>query len=360
MFRFSFATESWTGTTDTKSWKLMPYPKPFEESPARTMSASIRTVGAGEESMAYVHVDLHYPIAALNVPMVKMCLDQGVDVNAKFSDGTTPLMKAVAAAYVFANDNPFWMFPLSRRDARQIVQLLLDHKAEKSPEVWNWTTGRYHWWTRPDWLIEQLLAPSPHPKLCQFISMTDAAWAGEQEELEDMLTQEPELLYVAESHGVSPLGAAVYCNDEWMVDMLLDKGASPLAIAAASNLGVIVRLLLQYGASITVEDPVLGLTPLGYAAREGLYSMCSTLLEHEKIQRPSDKKGTLSKALALAVERGHKNIVTLLVEHGADGPTVQRKNVVDAWPATVHGKRKVSAWLEFESPFVPTSNRRNV
>ncbi|CAN9432139.1 unnamed protein product [Alternaria alternata] len=329
MFRFSSTMESWTGTSNITTWKLMPYPKPSEESPTGTMFASSGTLGALEGRMAYVHVDLHYPIAARNVPMVKMCLDQGADANAKFSDGTTPLTKAVTTAY--EGKKSIMKTPWRRRDARKIVQLLLDHGADKSTEALSLARNSHVSGHQSDWLMEQLLDPSPHANLSQFISITDAVLAGEREKMEDMLTQEPGIWHTLEVHGVSLLGAAVCRNDERMVNMLLDRGASPnaldpmgsspLAIAVASNLEVIARLLLQYGASITVKDPVLGVTPLGYAARGGFYFMCSILLEHEKIQRPADKRETLSKALALAVERSHENIVTLLMDPRYTGKT---------------------------------------
>ena len=219
MFRFSSAMESWTGTNNITAWKLMPYPKPSGEPPTGTMFASSGTSGAGEESMVYDHVDLHYPIEAINVPMVKMCLDLGAEVNAKRSDGKTPLMTAVAVAC----DVRYVCLPLARRDARQIIQLLLDHGAEKSPEARNLTRNS----RGPDWLIEQLLAPSPHPKTCHFISMTDAVLVGDYEKLKDIIKQDPELLHSSEFYGVSPLWIAVYQNDVLMLDMLLGKGASP-------------------------------------------------------------------------------------------------------------------------------------
>ncbi|CAN9452136.1 unnamed protein product [Alternaria sp. RS040] len=328
MFRFNFTTEIWTNTTDIKSWKLMPYPKPSGESPAGTVFASSDTVGAGEESMAYVHVDLNYPITARNVPMVRMCLDQGVDVNTKFSDGLTPLMKAVAAAYQVTTYDSIWEKPWRHRDARQIVQLLLDHGANKSTEALDLARNSHVKWHQSDWLMEQLLDPSPHANLSQFISMMDAVLAGEQEKLEDMLMQEPGIWHVLEAHGISPLGAAVWRNDIRMVSMLLGRGASPnalgpegsspLAIAVASKFETMAQILVQHSADISLIDPVLGLTPLEHAAKEGNHVMCGILLGAETAQSPSDKKDILSKPLALAVERCHTNVIVVLLDHGAD------------------------------------------
>ncbi|CAI9632192.1 unnamed protein product [Alternaria burnsii] len=332
MFRFSFATEIWTNTTDLKSWKLMPYPKPSEESPTGTMFTYSGIAGAGEESMAYVHVDLNYPIAARNVPMVKMCLDQGVDVNAKFpmanSSGMTPLMKAVDTPYETTRYDTIGTTLLMRRDARRIVQMLLDHGADKSPEARDLakdTRGSKH---QPDWLIKELLAPSPHPKLRQFISLTDAVWDGEQEKLEDMLTQEPDLWSASEFQGVSPLGAAIHRNDERMVSMLLGRGASPhaldpmgsspLAIAVASNLEIMAKILLQYGANMTSVDPFLELNPFDFAVKGRNHTMCGTLLGNETTLNPSEKKKLLSEQFALAISGCYTKMAEILLEHGAD------------------------------------------
>jgi ankyrin repeat protein len=332
MFQFSFATEVWTNTTDLKSWKLMPYPKPSGEPFSGTMLSSSDTTRAGEETRAYFHVDISYPIAARNVPMVKMCLDQGVDVNAVLPrsnyEEMTPLMKAVVTAYEVTSYDTITTILLMRRNARKIVQLLLDHGAEKSPEARSFAgvlRGHGH---QPDWLIEQLLDPFPHADLGQCIAMTDAVWAGEQEKLEDIITQEPEILYASELHGVSPLGIAVNLNDERMVKMLLFQGASPnaldpigsspLAIAVASNLEVMAKLLLQCGASITLFDPILGLNPLEYATREGYHTMCGILLENETARSPSDKKKLLSKPLVVAIRYYHVDVVVVLLEHGAN------------------------------------------
>jgi ankyrin repeat protein len=332
MFQFSFVKEIWTNTTDLKSWKLMPYPKPCGEPLSGALLSSSGTTRAGEESIAYFHVDISYPIAARNVPMVKMCLDQGVDVNAKLPrtnyEEMSPLMRAVVTAYEVTSYDTIPTILLMRRDARRIVQLLLDHGAEKSPEARSFAgvlRGHGH---QPDWLIEQLLDPFPHADLGQCIAMTDAVWAGEQEKLEDMLTQEPELWYASEFHGVSPLGIAVNRNDERMVNMLLVKGASPnaldpigsspLAIAVASKLEVMAKLLLQRGASITLFDPILGLSPLEYATREGNHTMCGILLESEKARCPSDKKKLLSRPLVVAIRHYHVDVVVVLLEYGAD------------------------------------------
>jgi hypothetical protein len=143
-----------------------------------------------------------------------------------------------------------------------------------------------------------------------------------------MLVEEPRLCQLAEELGISPIGAAVFRADEKVVEVLLKNGtspnapdpigASPLAIAVASGSEDMARLLLRHGASLTNADPLLCLTPLEYAAREGDNSMCGALLEHWRSQGRRDAHQLLSKPLALAVRGYHVEVVKILLVSGAD------------------------------------------
>jgi hypothetical protein len=342
MFRFNFATEAWASTVELKSWKLMPYPKPSKETTTETALASSGIGSDGEGSMAYFHVDIGYPIAARNVPMVRMCLDQGVDVNKTlhwYSHGVmTPLTKAVTTAYEYGLYGPcdIKALLLMRRDSRKIIRLLLEYGADPSQRDEKGVNAQQmadqlclndrH---EPDWLIRELLSPAPHAKLPDLLSMTDAVWAGESGKLEAILAEDPELYHLAEHHRVSPLGVAVYRGDEHMVNILLNYGASldaldsigssPLAIAVASNLDDMARLLRQRGASLDSRDRNLqNSTPLEYAAANGTPTMCKALIGHWTAQNPVDRKHQLSQSLASAVRHFRAETVVLLLYNGAD------------------------------------------
>ena len=347
MFRFNFATEMWTSTTNLKSWKLMPYPKPFEGAITEATLAYRDIASADEASMAYLHIDIWYPISARNVPMVQMCIDLGVDVNKRLEGashcGMTPLMKAVATAYEYTPLPPFNTITtllVVRRDSRKIIQLLLEHGANPNEKDYKGINARQmaeyppsgvkdHFdGCQPDWFIQELLKPTPNVNLGHLLPMTNAVWAGDAGKIEAMFAENPDLCHLAESHGVSPLGIAVYRRDNHMVEFLLDKGASPnaldligfspLIIAVASDSKDLARLLLQRGAILGIPDPSLGLTALEYTAREGHHDMCRTLLGHLKDQLFVCKSDILSKPLALAVRRHHADVVRLLLDHGAD------------------------------------------
>jgi ankyrin repeat protein len=352
MFRFNFAAEMWISATELSPWKLMPYPKFIEDGATESISTPYGTAKTCDSSMAYHHVDICYPIAARNVPMIKMCLDQGVDVNAPLPgakiSGTTPLMKAVATAYEYTPYDTIATMLLMRRDARKVVQLLLHHgadpdwKDDRGMSARDWSeyplNPKFH--SRPDWLIQQLLKHDPHPDFNHLLELTDAVWAGQIEKLESLLVKDSELLHLLEHHDVSPLGAAVYRRDEIMVNMLLDNGvspgcldsigSSPLAIAVVTASEDMAHILMQRGADLNLTDPVLGVSPLEYAAREGMLDICRTLIRYPKNQSPLNvaelwngepghqPNHQFSKPLALAVRRYHPDIVVLLLDHGAD------------------------------------------
>ena len=311
MFRFNFATEMWSSATDLKSWKLMPYPKPSKASNSGASSTLGGARNTDEASMAYFHVDICYPVAARNIPMVKMCLDHGVDVNQRLPNGMTLLEKAVATAYEYTAFDGVTTVLLMRRDSRKMIQLLLEYGASPGADAValarNEATRVIPFCaSQLDWLMEQLLTPQPHPDFRRLLSMTDAVWAGESDKLDTILAEEPDICRLAEAHGASPLGVAAFRGDERMLNALLGHGASPdaldpigssaLAIAVASERQNIIYVLLQHNASLSILDPILNLTPLEHCAREGNISLCAAILEHMGPQNSNNAKELLKAA----------------------------------------------------------------
>lgn len=321
----------------------MPYPK-FGSSATDEVPTPIDT----ERTMAYLQVDICYPVAARNVPMVKMCLDQGVDVNKRLPDGSTVLLKAIEAAYEFTTYDSISTCLVMLRDARKVVQLLIEHGADPSKEdVLNREPRllisdpdgrpdiipkkRIHQLfldrTQLDWMISQLLEAVPSPDLYNFLSLTDAVWAGDLKTVEESLLSMPELPGLMELRDSSPLGIAVFRGDDRMVELLLKSGFSPdaedpicstpLAIAVSSRLEKMVRILVGHGADLAVLDPILGLTPLEYVAREGLHRICQALLERVTSPRKPEGNPLLDKPLFLAIKHCQINVVVMLLDKGA-------------------------------------------
>jgi ankyrin repeat protein len=346
MFKFNFADELWPSAVAVTTWKIMPYPRPASDQAQE--SESDGAARAHEQSLAYFHVDLCYPIAAGNVPMVEMCLNHGAKVNKRLPlvpyQGMTPLMKAVATAYEFTEFDSIRTILPMRHNARKIIQLLIEHGADpkqvdvdgrdaehvaKNPQVFLSSKNRGP--LPVDWLIEQSLETPPDPDVHRLFVLTDAVWAGNVAKVQGLLSEYPELCHVADDYRVSPLGVAVYCGIEEIARLLLQCGASPngpdptgsspLAIAVAVDRLAITDLLLEHGAKTDITDPFLGLLPLEYAAREGNDAMCEKIIAHLRHKDRSEVAELLSKPLCLAVRHYQISTVRLLLDHRADVTT---------------------------------------
>ncbi|KAH7084003.1 hypothetical protein FB567DRAFT_530403 [Paraphoma chrysanthemicola] len=337
LFRFNFSSELWSAPTDLRSWKLLPYPRPIDGTSLEFAGPTPDPLDADETSMPYSHVDICYPIHALNFPMVKMCLGQGADVNAalpeQFGWGHTPLTKAVE---IGCKGMSLYSIPArmaAQRDSRKIVQCLLEHGADPGQMRDRIESGwffalevGYH--GRADWLFTQLFAHEQHDRFQSLMAMTLAAWNGDLEALKTLLEDEADLCETAERFGTSPLGAAVFREHGDMVHLLLQKGTSPdaidpigstpLAIAVATGSETMAQLLQQHGVSLTIQDPVTRLTPLEWAARHGHKSMCEALLERWKSQGSVDAHMLFASPLTMAVECRHVEVAKLFLDHGAN------------------------------------------
>jgi ankyrin repeat protein len=114
---------------------------------------------------------------------------------------------------------------------------------------------------------------------------------------------------------------------EMLVQLLLEHGAesdintscgqwgqTPLLAAAVAGRAEVVTMLLEYGASIGIND-VQGIGPLMYAAWHGRRDVVEVLLNHGA--GANVKHGEIS-ALILAAENDHIDIVQLLAKRGAN------------------------------------------
>jgi ankyrin repeat protein len=94
-------------------------------------------------------------------------------------------------------------------------------------------------------------------------------------------------------------------------------GSSPLLLASRGHYfkhGTVVRLLLEHGADINVQDED-GWTPLHWASMNGALEVVRLLLEHGSEVEAKHNGGKTT--LQVAVDRGHAEVVELLREHGS-------------------------------------------
>lgn len=304
--------------TTITTWKLVPYPK-FMGTAAEVTNATVVT----EHTVAYRHVEICYPIAARNVPMVKMCLDQGVDVNKRLPDGDYVLVKAILATYPSYSHTSISEALAMRRDGRKIIQLLIEHGADPTKLSPMMTEEVIR-----DWMVLQILKHVTNFNLRTFLMLTDAVWMGDVEQVKNTLSEMPKLCGLLAHHKSSPLGIAVYQDDEEMVRLLLKSGISadaldpigstPLAIAVSCHREHMVRILRTYGASITIQDPFFRRTPLEYALTLRSHNLCVALLDTPWTLNTPSECMSYQKALTLSIECYRAETVALLLDKGAD------------------------------------------
>ena len=143
-------------------------------------------------------------------------------------------------------------------------------------------------------------------------------------------------------------------SPEMLVQLLLNNGAesdidttcgqwnqTPLLAAAIAGRVEVVKLMLEYGASIGVKD-IQGIGPLMYAAWHGHRDVVELLLNNDA--GANVKHGELS-ALILAAENDHADIVQLLVKRGANVDHADSLGTTALIGATRRGKASAVAAL---------------
>jgi ankyrin repeat protein len=104
-----------------------------------------------------------------------------------------------------------------------------------------------------------------------------------------------------------------WCPPEW--------GHTPLTAAAESGNEAVVRLLLAKGASVDARASVFGRTALCVAAAAGHEGIVRILLENGAAAGPLEPSqlGVNDRPLFHAVRKGSRNMVQMLLDHGAGG-----------------------------------------
>ena len=127
--------------------------------------------------------------------------------------------------------------------------------------------------------------------------------------------------------GATPLCVAAEKGHEAIVESLLkfpsiqvdacrDDGVTPLLMATQKGNPGVVELLLRADARVNVTFAD-GTAPLHVAVNNGNFDVAEVLLRSPEI-RVNQRTETLVTALAVACKHGHKELVRLLLENGAD------------------------------------------
>ncbi len=141
---------------------------------------------------------------------------------------------------------------------------------------------------------------------------------GDKEEVERRLTLDPVLIHTREN-GLSPILVAAYHQEPEIASFLADKtvGLTIFEAAATGKINNIIRLLAR--------DPDLvnaysgdGFQPLGLACFFGYLDVAEYLIKAgANINSPSNNK-LKAAPIQSAAAGGHRQIVKMLLENGAD------------------------------------------
>ena len=181
-------------------------------------------------------------------------------------------------------------------------------------------------------LVEHLITKHPQDVNADgghYVRPLVAALAGEHFQTADLLRHNGAHLDIRGRFGRNPLHGAALSGNLEVARKLIEYdpayinagewhgGETPLYWASEgrnSKDGSVVRLLLEHGADINVQN-ASGRTPLHWASSNGALEVVRVLLEHGADVEVKSKYGAT--ALQFAVGRGRDKIVELLREHGA-------------------------------------------
>jgi ankyrin repeat protein len=150
-------------------------------------------------------------------------------------------------------------------------------------------------------------------------SFFDAIKQGNLAAVENLLSQNPELINAKDSGGASAVLTAVYYGQPALADLLIARGA-PLDLfeaCAAGRLEVVRGLVDQSPAQVNAWAPD-GFQPLGLACFFGHKEIAKLLLERSAEVNSPSRNPLKVQPLNSAAAAQNLDIARLLLDHGAD------------------------------------------
>lgn len=275
--------------------------------------------------------------------LVGLLLDKGAEVDARLTDGRTPLMCAVTSGVRFEI--------LKKLGARSEKQNAETEKGEASKfeiltKLGSWSEANARKQSGPALEtsfdtryidIAKLLLDRKADVNAKLADGTTALmWASilGQTEMVKLLLERGADARAVLTDGSTALQWAVLYECREVVKLLTEKGGGgTLATAAMSGLTTEVQRLLNAGADVNAKD-AHGTTALMECARGGYLETARLLLERGADARAKDERGWT--ALNEALWKGHLDVAGLLLDRGAD------PNAVDAsgWTALIQAAWK--------------------
>ena len=146
----------------------------------------------------------------------------------------------------------------------------------------------------------------------------DAIKRGDMEEVERRLQLDPILIHAREN-GLSPILVAAYHREPVLASFLADKtvAITIFEAAATGKINNVIRLLARDPDKVNTyaED---GFQPLGLACFFGHFDVAEYLVKAGAVVNAKSRNGLQAAPIQSAAAGGHRKIVKLLLDHGAD------------------------------------------
>lgn len=167
-----------------------------------------------------------------------------------------------------------------------------------------------------------------------------AVTQGDTTKVGQMLDQEPTLVETRSEQDVTALLMALYYGKRDMAEFLADHGA-PLSILEATALGRVEQVNALLTAQPDLANAVSpdGFQPLGYAAFFGQPAVAAVLVAHGADVNAPSQNAMRVRPLHSATASGQLDTVRLLLRHGADPNAVQENDFTPLHNAAQTGDR---------------------
>src|SRR5690606_11864535 len=161
---------------------------------------------------------------------------------------------------------------------------------------------------------------------------------GNHQDLNLLLSKNPDLLKESTSHEISPLLLACYYNKTQIVQVML-KYLSSITIheACAAGLSEQVRFMLEQKPDVINEVSSHGFYPIGIAAHFGQEEIVRMLLRSHANPNAASKNGYQVYPIHAALSAQQDNIVKMLIEAGAEVNVVQSSHITPMHLAAQQG-----------------------
>ena len=151
---------------------------------------------------------------------------------------------------------------------------------------------------------------------------------GNHQDLDLLLSRNPELVKQNTSHDISPLMLACYYQKTQIVQTIL-KYITSITIheACAAGLTEQVQLMLDQKPEVIYELSTHGFYPLGIAAHFGKEDIVRILLRNHANPNAYSQNGFQSYPIHAALLNQHDTIAKMLIEAGAEVNVVQNSRI---------------------------------